>query len=129
MRKTNKEGETGKEQKVKTTTEKQPEKPTENSTMDKPTEKSQTQTQSITWKKDFKLSGQINLEPTTNLIGYMSFLRQIQAAEVKGHSEADIIDGVLKAIPSTSRLGGYREDIIKSTKIYNQIILQGENSN
>ena len=75
--KTNKEGETGKEQKVKTTTEiqpeKQPEKPTENPTMDKPTEKSATQTQSITWRKDFKLSGQINLEPTTNSIGYMSF--------------------------------------------------------
>lgn len=52
--------------------------------------KSPTQTQSITWRKDYKISGQINLEHSTNSISY---LRQTQAAEIIGHNEADIIDG------------------------------------
>lgn len=51
-------------------------------------------------KKDFKISGSIG--ESSNCIGYMSFLRQVESATAKGYSERDIIDAVIRAIQAGS---------------------------
>lgn len=59
------------------------------------------------WRKDFKIHGQIG--DAEGNIGYMSFLRQVMVAEEKGHTESEIISGVIQAISPSARVRGYLE--------------------
>jgi hypothetical protein len=59
------------------------------------------------WKKDLKISGTIG-DPKTGL-GFLSLVRQIEAAQRKGYSEKDIVEAVVKAVQAGSHLRSYLE--------------------
>lgn len=59
---------------------------------------------SVKVHKDFKISGQID---SKSGISYTSLIRQIEAGLKKGHSEDDIIDGVIRAVIPVSSLRSY----------------------
>lgn len=61
---------------------------------------------SNTYKKEFKISGQID---SKSGITYMSLRRQIEGAQKKSYPEYDIIDAIIKSIPPTSGLRRYLE--------------------
>lgn len=58
------------------------------------------------YRKDFKLSGSIG---DNTGISYLSFIRQVEAGHRRGHSESELVDGIVKAVPSNVRLGAYLE--------------------
>jgi post-segregation antitoxin (ccd killing protein) len=65
--------------------------------------------------KDFKISGQID---SKSGISYTSLIRQIEAGLKKGHSQDNIIDGVIRAVIPSSSLRSYldgRQDMSLST--------------
>ena len=57
--------------------------------------------------KDFKISGEISDRP--NRLSFVSLVRQIEAGLRKSYSEADIVDGVTRAISPTLPLRSYLE--------------------
>lgn len=57
--------------------------------------------------KDFKISGEISDRPTR--LSFVSLVRQIEAGLRKSYSEADIIDGVTRAISPSLPLRNYLE--------------------
>lgn len=57
--------------------------------------------------KDFKISGEISDRPTR--LSFVSLVRQIEAGLRKSYSEADIIDGVTRAISPSLPLRSYLE--------------------
>lgn len=59
------------------------------------------------WRKDFKINGQIG--DCSSSLGYMSFLRQVNAGRSKGYSEDELKDGIIRAIAPGSKLRGYLE--------------------
>jgi hypothetical protein len=59
---------------------------------------------SVKVHKDFKISGQID---SKSGISYTSLIRQIEAGLKKGHSQDDIIDGVIRAVIPSSSLRSY----------------------
>ena len=66
--------------------------------------------QNVKFHKDFKISGQIDSKTG---ISYTSLIRQIEFG-LQGHSEADVIDGVIRAVIPTSSLRSYldgRQDL------------------
>ena len=63
--------------------------------------------QNVKFHKDFNLSGQIDSKTGTS---YTSLIRQIELGLQKGHSEADVIDGVIRAVIPTSSLRSYLDD-------------------
>jgi hypothetical protein len=70
---------------------------------------------SVKVHKDFKISGQID---SKSGISYTSLIRQIEAGLKKGHSQDDIIDGVIRAVIPSSSLRSYldgRQDMSLST--------------
>jgi len=56
--------------------------------------------------RDFKVNGSID---TKAGISYNSVIRQVEGGLNKGYTEADIVDGVIKAIPASSGLRNYLE--------------------
>lgn len=65
--------------------------------------------------REFKISGQINVNCG---ISFTSLIRQIEYGIKKGYPEIEVIDGVIKAIPTSSKLRDYlegREDLGLST--------------
>ena len=67
--------------------------------------------QNVKFHKDFKISGQIDCKTG---ISYTSLIRQMELGLKKGHSEADVIDGVIRAVIPTSSLRSYldgRQDL------------------
>ena len=77
----------------------------------------------LSLKKDFKISGSIG--ESSNCIGYMSFLRQVESGTAKGHTERDIIDAIIKAIQAGSKLRGYLEGRDDLTLPVVQAIIRG----
>jgi len=59
------------------------------------------------WRKDFKVFGTITEQPGG--LGYISLSRQIKAGLDKGHTEPEIIEGVIRAIQPGARLRSYLE--------------------
>ena len=67
--------------------------------------------QNVKFHKDFKISGQIDCKTG---ISFTSLIRQMELGLKKGHSEADVIDGVIRAVIPTSSLRSYldgRQDL------------------
>ncbi|MCG8429996.1 MAG: hypothetical protein MJA29_02335 [Candidatus Omnitrophica bacterium] len=60
-----------------------------------------------TWRKDFKISGQIG--DCSSCLSYMSFLRQVTSGQAKGFTEEELKDGIIRAIAPSSGLRGYLE--------------------
>ena len=60
----------------------------------------------IGFRKDFKLSGTIGGNAG---ISYLSFIRQVEAGRRKGHPEAEIVDGIVRAVQPNARLQSYLE--------------------
>lgn len=61
----------------------------------------------VNFKRDLKISG--NIGESSNCIGYMSFLRQVESAAQKGYPEREIVDAVIKSIQTGTKLRGYLE--------------------
>lgn len=75
---------------------------------------------SVNVHKDFKIYGQID---SKSGISYTRLIRQIEAGLKKGHSENDIIDGVICAVIPVSSLRSYldgRQELVFGTKFFDQ---------
>ena len=59
------------------------------------------------WRKDLKIAGQIG-DPKRGL-AFISLVRQIDSALLKGYSEKEVIEAVIRAIQTGSRLRSYVE--------------------
>ena len=59
------------------------------------------------YRRELKISGSI--ENSKNGISFVSLGRQVESALKRGHSKADVIDAVIKAIPHASPLREYIE--------------------
>lgn len=60
----------------------------------------------VGFRKDFKLSGSIG---DSAGISYLSFIRQVEAGRRKGYKDEEIVDGVVRAVPTNVRLRSYLE--------------------
>ena len=60
----------------------------------------------VLWRKDFKVAGQVAKEGGIN---YISLTRQIDAGLAKGFTEAEIIEGLIRAISPSVQLRSYLE--------------------
>ena len=61
--------------------------------------------------REFKISGSIDIKAG---ISYTSVIRQVESGLAKGYTEADIVDGIIRATPAASGLRNYlegREDL------------------
>lgn len=61
----------------------------------------------VGYKRELKISG--NSGESSNCIGYMSFLRQVESAVQKGYSDREIVDAVIKSIQTGTKLKGHLE--------------------
>ncbi|MES9906773.1 MAG: hypothetical protein ABW168_29350 [Sedimenticola sp.] len=59
------------------------------------------------WRKDLKITGQIG--DLKSGLSFVSYLRQVDTAVAKGHSDTEIVEAVLRAIQPGNRLKSYLE--------------------
>ena len=62
---------------------------------------------SLSLEKDFKINDCIG--EYASCFGYMSIMRQVESGVQKGYTNREIVDGVIKAIQTDSKLRGYLE--------------------
>lgn len=62
-----------------------------------------------TWRKDFKIFGQVGEPGQKDKLSYSSLTRQIDAGLRRGFAESEIIDGVIRAINPSLQLRSYVE--------------------
>lgn len=69
------------------------------------------------WRKDFKISGSITEQGGG--LSFVSLNRQIKAGLEKGHSESEIVEGVIRCISSGAKLRTYLEgkDLLTLTEL------------
>lgn len=60
-------------------------------------------------RKEFKIVGSIGGEKEKDKLSYVGLMRQIDSAVSKGYTESEIIDAVIRAIHSSSKLKAYLE--------------------
>ncbi|KAL1278520.1 hypothetical protein QQF64_025193 [Cirrhinus molitorella] len=68
-----------------------------------------TQLNSLAWRKDYKISGQIGEPGQKNRLTFSSLARQIENGLSRGYSETEIVDAVIRAIVPGLQLRSYLE--------------------
>ncbi len=67
------------------------------------------QVNSFTWRKDYKISGQIGEPGQKDRLTFSSLARQIENGFSRGYSETEIVDAVIRAIVPGLQLRSYLE--------------------
>ena len=76
-----------------------------------------TSTPAFTWRKEFRIQGQIGEPGQKDRLSYASLARQIHAGQRKGIPEDEILEAVVRAIVPGIPLRSYLEDLHGSTSV------------